>query len=117
MRKMVLAKARDLIDELGSVEEYQRELKAEVDVRKKKLHGFVGQTIVTDEFQCSVYEQQGQMLDKAKLMKKFGLTEKQLASCYVKKTASINVSIKRLGTTKKEQRAEFIKSARKKVRA
>lgn len=116
MAKINLNKAKVLVDELGLVEEYSRELKAEVEERKKTLHPYKGQTIITDEFQCSIYEQQGQMLDKAKLMKKFKLTEAQLASCYVKKSVATVVTIKRLGTTKKEQREAFQAEAKRKVK-
>jgi hypothetical protein len=115
MKKINLMKAKELVDELGAVEEYLRELKAEVDARKLSLHSFVGRTLVGDEFESSIYESQRRTLDAAKVANY--LTEKQLARCYTKGEKFVTVTIKRIGEKKKETRAQLIKAAQKKVRA
>jgi hypothetical protein len=115
MAKINLTKAKALVDELGVVEEYSREIDAEVKARKKALWPYVGQTLTTDEFQSSIFEREGRTLDVAKVMRKFKLTEKQLASCYRKQEKSVVVSIKRIDVTKKAQNKDFIKQAKRKI--
>jgi len=117
MAKINLAKAKALVDELGIVEEYKRELEAEIKVRKLGLYGYVGQTLTTDEFESSIFERTPKTLDVAKLMKKFGITKKQLASCYKEGETSVVVTIKRVDVKKSAQRKQFIKAAKKKVGA
>jgi hypothetical protein len=115
MAKINLLKAKHLVDELGLVEEYARELKAEIDMRKKALYDYVGQTLTTEEFTSSIFERTSNTLDLIKLKKKFGITDKQWASCYKKGDVSTIVTIKRIDISKSEQRKDFLKSAKAKV--
>lgn len=115
MKKINLMKAKELVDELGAVEEYLRELRAEVDARKLALHPFVGRTLVGEEFESSIYKGQRETLDAAKVAKY--LTPKQMARCYTKGKEFIAVSIKRIGEKKKETRLQLLKDAKKKVAA
>lgn len=113
VRKINLAKAKTLVDELGLVEEYMRELQAEVDVRKQALHSYLGTKLETEEFVSSVFEREFRSLDKAKLLKL--ITEAQLAKCYTRPKVSTIVTIRRRDTFKNEQRRQFLKSAKRKV--
>ena len=112
-KKINLMTAKNLVDQLGAVEEYMRLLKAEVDARKLDLHKFVGRTLVGDEFESSIYSGQRETLDPSKVARY--LTEKQLARCYVKGKPFIAVAIKRIGENKKETRVSNLKTAKRKV--